>query len=85
MRIYIFKRRMYRVIVSVDDDVDLDLDLDIQLTAEGKRYARERAHGFHRRVDTDEGALLAEILAARDDWQPVRPDRDFERRRFENA
>lgn len=79
--LHIIERPMYRVIITVSDD---DVDCDIRLTAKGRRYAMGRAHGYHRRIESDEDAL-DEILNARDNWQPVRPDRDFERRRFENA
>lgn len=81
----IFDRPMYRILVFIDG---LDVDVQIQLTAKGKRYAKGRGRGFHRRVESDEEALT-EILNARDNWQPQqserRPDRSFESRRFENA
>jgi hypothetical protein len=50
----IFARPMYRVFVYIDGD---DVDLHIELTAKGKRYARARARGYHRRVESDEDAL----------------------------
>jgi hypothetical protein len=75
----IFSRPMYRVFIFIDGD---DVDLDIQLTAKGKRFARGRARGFHRRIESDEEALN-EILNARDNWQPGRPDRAFESRRYQ--
>jgi hypothetical protein len=80
---FIFDRPMYRVFVFVDG---LDVDLHIELTAKGKRYAKARARGFHRRVENDEDAL-AEILAARDNYYPAaqRPDRTFEALNFENV
>lgn len=82
--LHIIERPMYRVIIAVSGD-GLDVEFDIQLTAKGKRYARGRARGFHRHVESEEDAL-AEILSARDNWQPVRrPDREFERRHFGNA
>ncbi|MDP1547388.1 MAG: hypothetical protein Q8L87_15365 [Anaerolineales bacterium] len=80
---HIIERPMYRVIIAVSGD-GLDVDFEIQLTAKGKQYARTRARGFHRRIESDEDAI-AEILNARDNWQAVRPDKGFERRHFGNA
>jgi len=81
----IIDRPMYRIVVlTVGGQVE---DVDIQLTAKGQRYARGRARGFHRRIADDEDAL-AEILAARDDWQAwqrrseLRPDVAYEKRHF---
>ena len=81
--LHIIDRPMYRVIIAVSND-GLDVDFEIQLTAKGKLYARGRARGFHRRIEDDEDALT-EILNARDNWQPKRPDKNFERRHFGNA
>ena len=78
--IYIVNRPMYRVIVTVDG---LDVDVQIVLTAKGKQYARGRARGFHRRIESEEDAL-AEILHARDTYYTTaqRPDRTFEKLNF---
>ncbi len=81
--LHIIERPMYRVIIAVSGD-GLDVDCEIQLTAKGKQYARGRARGFHRRIEDEEDALT-EILNARDNWQPKRPDAHFERRHFANA
>lgn len=64
---FIFERPMYRVLVFVDG---LDVDIQIQLTAKGRRYARGRARGYHRRVESDEDALT-EIIHARDNYYPT--------------
>jgi hypothetical protein len=81
--LHIIERPMYRVIIAVSGD-GLDVDFQIQLTAKGKKYARSRARGFHRHIESEEHAL-AEILNARDNWQAVQPDKGFERRHFGNA
>ncbi len=76
--LYIVERPMYRVIISIVGD---DIDVDIQLTAKGKRYARGRAYGHHRRIESEDDAM-AEILHARDNYYPEakRPDKVFEAR-----
>jgi hypothetical protein len=80
---FIIDRPMYRVLVFIDG---LDVDVQIVLTAKGKRYARGRARGYHRYIESDEDAL-AEIIHARDNYYPTapRPDRAFEHRHFETG
>jgi hypothetical protein len=77
--IFIVNRPMYRIVI-LTNGADV-MDVDIQLTAKGKQYARARARGFHRRIESEEDAL-AEIIHARDNWQPKRPDRAFEMSKF---
>jgi hypothetical protein len=77
--LHIINRPMYRIVI-LTNGADV-MDVDIQLTAKGKQYARGRARGFHRRIESEEDALT-EILHARDNYYPAakRPDKIFEAR-----